>query len=134
GSSYADFNTGLTALSIFGHENFHASPTNLFIGTISDLYRIAGSTVDVTEAAANSLPAPFPTLFEDGFQLDLSSSGGNGTLIMLDAVGREVRRQDDLPAAPVRIERGSLVAGRYLCFLIDPVQGTRTPLGTVIAQ
>jgi hypothetical protein len=134
GVSYTAFNTGLTPLSLFGLEKFHATPTNLYMGTIQDLYRVGGSTVGVEEAAADALPAPYPTLFVEGFNLDLGSREGPATLIMLDGMGREVRREANLPAAPVYIDRGNLVAGRYLCLLLDPTEGTMRPLGSVIAQ
>ncbi len=134
GVSYTPYTDGLTALSQFGLEKFHASGTNLFIGTIQDLYRIVGTTVGLEDGAETTYPAPYPTLFDDGFQLDLSAQDGNSTLVLLDALGREVLRRENLPATPVRIERGTLVAGRYLCMLVNPKAGTRMALGTVIAQ
>ena len=133
GNSFSAFNTGLTPLSLFGLEKFHASQTSLFMGSLQDLYRLPGSTVGV-EGVAATLPAPYPTLFDNGFHVDLSDRTGPSTLILLDAAGREVRRHGNLPAGTSFIERGALAVGRYTCLLLDEREGTRHPLGSVIAQ
>ena len=134
GVSYTPFNTGLSPVDVISNEEFHASPTTLFMGALTDLYSIPGSTVDIAANEASPLPMPYPTAFEDGFTIDLSGQPANATVLLIDASGREVRRITGLPSAPVRIERGTLVAGRYHCQLIDPASGLQRSLGQVIAQ
>lgn len=134
GVSYSAFNTGLAPVDVVSNEEFHASPTTLYMGALTDLYSIPGSTVDLADAEASVPPLPYPTAFEDGFTIDLSGQPANSTVLLIDASGREVRRINGLPSAPVRIERGTLVAGRYLCQLIDPTSGLQRSLGQVIAQ
>ena len=99
-----------------------------------DSYSTPGTTTAVSDEAGTDLPVPFPTVFTDQFTVDMSTVGAGKTLVLMDASGREVRRQGNVPAAPVRIERGTLVAGRYHCQLIDPANGLQRSLGQVIAQ
>ena len=114
---------------------FHASGTTLYLGALCNLYGTPGTTTEVGEATGSRvLPMPYPTLFSEAFTVDLSEQGAGRDLLLLDASGREVEHRRDLPAAPVRFERGVLPTGVYRVFLIDRSKGTRFPLGTVIAQ
>lgn len=83
---------------------------------------------------AEELPTPYPSIFTDGFQVDLGEHAPGATLILIDEVGREVLRETNLPASIIRVDRGSLAAGRYTCVLIEPGSGMRSTLGAVVAQ
>jgi hypothetical protein len=45
----------------------------------------------------------------------------NGTLIITDALGREVRKLHDIYSSPIMIERGNLAAGIYTYTLMDGI-------------
>lgn len=134
GVTWSVFNTGLSALSTFGQEEFHASGNKLYIACEQDCYSAPGSTVDVTEGTTVDLPLPYPTIFQDNFTVDLSSMEAGRTIVLVDAAGREVARHGNLPASPVRIPRSGMVAGRYHCLLLDPSTGLMHSLGSVIAR
>lgn len=136
GVTYTAYETGLVGADVITQYRFHASGTTLFLGALSNLYGAPGTTVGVEEPTMTdtSLPLPYPTLFTDAFTVDLTDMGGGRELVLIDAAGRELERHTDLPAAPVRIERGVLPAGTYRVLLVDRAKGTRVPLGSVIAQ
>ncbi|MBL7938101.1 MAG: hypothetical protein JNL43_01975 [Flavobacteriales bacterium] len=136
GMTWEAFNTGLSALNIFAdsQQEFHASGDKLYIVCLQDCFSAPGSSVDVGDRAIQELPAPYPTVFQDHFTVDLSSMGSGRSIILMDAIGREVARHGNLPATPVRIERSALVAGRYHCMVLDPGTGQLRSLGSVIAQ
>ncbi len=133
GVSFATYMTGLSMGDQSNQNQFHATAERLYLGALSDAYWMEGGTVAVEEVKAPSI-AIYPTAFGDGFTVDLSDQRAGLTVIILDARGREVARHTNLSASPVRIERGSLAAGRYQCVLNDPSLGTMSPLGQVFAQ
>jgi len=133
GSTWTAFNTGFTANDLISQEEFHASGTKLYCGALFDIYSVNGTTTALDEAAMDAFPAPYPTLFVDGFNVDLSTLGG-GTVVLIDAMGREAGRHNDLPAANVRLERGVLPNGTYRVVYERTNAGIRNVLGTVIAQ
>jgi hypothetical protein len=134
GVTWSEFNTNLGAADVFSQEEFHASGNNLYIACLFDSYSTPGTTTDVSSVDVVDLPVPFPTAFTSHFTVDMSIMAPGGTLLLMDASGREVRRRTNVPAALVRIERGNLIAGRYHCLLLDPLTGTVLPLGAVIAE
>ena len=134
GVTWSAFNTGFGAADAFSQEEFHASGNNLYIACLFDSYSTPGTTTAISDEAGTELPVPFPTVFTDQFTVDMSTVGAGKTLVLMDASGREVRRQGNVPAAPVRIERGNLLAGRYQVMIMDPITGTMRPLGAVIAE
>lgn len=134
GVTWEVFNTGLSPQNTFAQEEFHASGNKLYIACTLDSYSAPGSSVGVGEGTSEELPVPYPTAFQDHFTVDLSSMGAGGSIVLVDAAGREVARQGNLPASPVRIERSGLVAGRYHCMILDPGTGLMRSLGSVIAQ
>lgn len=131
GASWTAFNTGFTANDAISQEEFHASGTKLYVGALFDIYSIDGTTTAVDDANAAALPHPYPTVFTDGFQVDLSGLGG-GRVLLLDASGRVVADHSDLPGQLVRIERNGLAPGNYRVVLER--SGRRSLLGTVIAD
>lgn len=133
GVSYSNFNSGLDAVNQATAGQFHASPTRLYLGTLFDLWSIPGSTVGVVESELE-LPKPYPSVFVDGFQVDLGTRAAGAMLLLIDDAGREVLRASNLPASLVRVDRGDLAAGRYSCVLVEPSTGSRSALGAVIAQ
>jgi photosystem II stability/assembly factor-like uncharacterized protein len=134
GSTWSAFNTGLAAFDQVGLEEFHASGTKLYVGAIFDIYSINGTTTGVEQAEASTLPVPYPTVFTDGFQIDLSSFKAGSTLLFVDATGREVAQRSGLPGALVRVDRAGLAQGSYRLVLVNAADGRRVALGTVIAE
>jgi photosystem II stability/assembly factor-like uncharacterized protein len=133
GASWTAFNTGFTPNDAISQEEFHASGTKLYVGALFDIYSINGTTTSVEGEVEReaALPHPYPTVFTDGFQIDLSELGG-GNVLLLDASGRVVANHNDLPGQLVRIERNGLAPGNYRV-VIDR-NGRRSLLGTVIAD
>lgn len=135
GATWAAYTTGLGVVDAIAQEEFHASGTTLYLGCLQDIYGHPGTTVDVEEeTATGDLPEPYPTLFTDGFTIDLSSQPSGSTVVLFDAMGREVQRRTDLPAAPVRIAREGMLTGTYRVMLLDPAKRMMTPLGAVVAE
>lgn len=136
GATWTGYETGLVGADVITQYRFHASGTTLFLGALSNLYGAPGTTVgdEEVEVDGTPLPIPYPTIFTDGFSVDLSEVNGARDLLLLDATGCEAARHSDLPAAPTRIDRGVLPAGTYRVMLIDRQKGTRSLLGSVIAQ
>lgn len=134
GITWEAYNTGLSAPNTFAQEEFHASGNELFIICALDVYSTAGSTVGLAQGAPGSMPHPFPTAFDEGFYIDLSSLAAGSTLLLMDASGREMLRRSNLPATMVRFDRDGLSAGLYHCLLLDPRTGSLNTLGSVIAQ
>jgi hypothetical protein len=134
GASWSEYETGLQGADGIGQEEFHASGTTLYLACLLDVYGHPGTTVGVEEAETGDLPKLYPTLFTDGFTVDLSTQTNTSTIALIDAMGREVQRRSDLPTVPVRIARDGLLPGTYRVMLVDATKGTMTPLGAVIAE
>ncbi|MEZ4808132.1 MAG: hypothetical protein R2815_11780 [Flavobacteriales bacterium] len=133
GATYSPFNTGLSPVDAISQEEFHASGATLYMGALTDLYKLPGSTVGITANGEEQLPRPYPTLFTNGFTVDLTGMDAGASLILMDAAGREAARLDNVPSGPVVFERGALVAGTYTCLHRSAI-GEQHVLGTVIAQ
>lgn len=134
GTSYSAFNDGLAPIDVVSQEQFHASGSRLFIGTFSDIYSIAGSSVGLPDASSQQIIPMYPSPFADGFTVDLSGVEPGGTLLVLDATGREVRRVVGLTVGPNYVAREGLASGRYSVVLMDRSSNTIVPVGTVIAD
>jgi hypothetical protein len=133
GETWEVFNTGLSAPNTFVQEEFHSSGSTLFIICALDVYSTPGSTVGLPEQEVAVTPKPYPTVFTEGFKIDLSNSEPGSTVILVDATGREVMRFGNLALGVVPFERNGLAAGTYQCFLADH-RGDRLHLGQVVAQ
>lgn len=134
GATWAAYNDGLSPQNTFAQEEFHASPTHLYIACALDSYRIPSTTLSIGELSNTAYGQPFPTLFEDQFQVDLSALDGNGTVVLIDPSGREVGRTPVVGGSMATVARGALAAGVYLCHLSTPGAGRMQLLGRVIAQ
>jgi len=133
GVTYSSFNTGLTPVDQVAQEKFHASGTRLYLGALQDLYYVNGTTVGMNAVNTTELPSPYPSLFTDGFFVDLTSFDDACTVVLIDASGKEVTRQNGAANSVVHVERNGLASGHYRCFLIES-NGNRALLGTVIAE
>lgn len=134
GASYSAFNDGLAPIDVVAQEQFHSSGNRLYMGTFSDIYSIVGSSVGLAEASSRTSMPVYPSPFTDGFTIDLSGVEPAGTLLILDAAGREVRRVAGLSAGPHFIAREGLAPGRYSIVLVERSSNTFVPVGTVIAD
>lgn len=133
GQSWEPYNTGLSAQNTFAQEEFHATSDYLYIACLFDSYRTAGTSTGLDETVNIDPPVPFPTAFAEYFSLDLSEVPGDQTVVLIDASGREAARHHMNGGGLQQINRGSLVAGRYHCLLLDPNTGLMRSLGPVIA-
>lgn len=134
GVSYTAFNTGLAPVDAVSQEEFHATPERLYMGALLGMYKMDASNVGIATPDAVDLPHPYPSPFTDGFNLELNERFARGTIVLIDASGREVRSLPNTSAGTVRIEREGLPSGPYRCLFLDAGSGERMLLGTVIAQ
>ncbi|MBL0126789.1 MAG: hypothetical protein IPP83_04890 [Flavobacteriales bacterium] len=134
GQTWANYNTGIQGADVITQYAFHAAGTTLYMGTLTHLYGHTGTTTSEAEVSEIALPRPYPTLFTDGFSVDLSGIASGQQLVLIDAMGREVKHVQGLSSTVARIERGVLPAGTYRVLLLDPSKGTRSLLGAVVAQ
>lgn len=136
GASWAAYNDGFGGggADQYSQEEFHANGTKLYIACLFDSYSIDGTINGVDEMEVADLPVPYPTSFSTHFTIDLSSKEAGGTVLLVDASGREVIRHGNVSASSLRIERGSLGAGVYQCLLLDPRTGALRSFGPVIAE
>ena len=134
GANWAVYNTGLGAVDAIAQEDFHASGTKLYLGCLQDIYSHTGTTVGTEEIRSDALPVPYPTVFTESFTVDLSDQPAGGSIVLIDAMGREVQRKGNLPSGAVRIQREGLLAGTYRVMLFDPAKGTMIAIGAVIAE
>ncbi|MBK9175415.1 MAG: hypothetical protein IPM46_03580 [Flavobacteriales bacterium] len=134
GATWSNYNTGIMGADVITQYDFHAGGTTLYLGTLTHLYWHAGSTTGEDEPVDFTAPLPYPTLFTDGFSVDLSQVPSGGDLVLMDALGREVERRTNLPSGLLHVDRGTLPTGTYRVMLIDQARGRRLLLGAVVAQ
>ena len=134
GASFSLYETGLQGADVIRQYRFHASGNTLYMGTLGTLYGHPGTTVGVEEQGAAALPVPYPTAFQDAFTIDLRDQQEGLSIVILDAMGREVQRRSNLPAAAIRFDRGVMPTGTYRILMVDPRTGVASVLGAVIAQ
>ena len=134
GQTWTAYATGLVVPDTFNQYEFHAAGNTLYLGTLTHLYSHTGTTLGEPAIDASELPLPFPTLFTDGFNVDMTNLPTGQQLLLVDALGRETRRTGIMPNTLVRVERDALPCGTYRVIALDPALGTRYVLGTVVAQ
>lgn len=134
GQTWTTYAGGIVSPDTFSQYEFHAAGNILFLGTLTHLYGHPGTTTGEPELADAGLPLPYPTLFTEGFNVDLSDLPAGQQLLLVDALGREALRTSEQPKALVRVERGSLPQGTYRLIALDPVLGARHVLGALVAQ
>lgn len=134
GSTWTQYAGGLDGFDGITQYEFHASGNNLYLGTLFHLYSHPGTTTGAPDAEQVQTPAPYPTVFNDRFLLDLSSVQPGSQVVLLDAAGREVKRQGNLPSGIVEVQREGLPSGSYRVLLLTGNGAQRSLLGTVVAQ
>lgn len=133
GASYSAYNDGLTPIDAVAQEQFHASGNTLYMGAFSDLYSITGSSVGLGEMDGNDRVAVYPTVFQEGFTVDLEMLEQPASLVMTDASGRTVFRAD-VRNERTFVPRTGLAAGAYRLLILDSRTGTVLQRGAVIAE
>jgi hypothetical protein len=134
GATWAAFNDGLSPQNTFVQEEFHAGDEHLYMACALDCYRIPSLTTGLTNKPSAALPVPYPTVFHDQFQIDLSTFSGELAVVLIDAVGREVSRTTLVGGGLRSVPRSELAAGRYNCLLHVENSGVTHNLGQVIAE
>jgi photosystem II stability/assembly factor-like uncharacterized protein len=134
GASFSVYETGLQGADVISQNTFHASGNSLYLGCFSNLYSHAGTTLGLDDAHRSALPVPYPSLFTDGFSIDLSAEHAGSALVLFDANGREALRRSMSSAGINWIERGDIRAGTYHAALADRNTGELRPLGKLVAQ
>lgn len=134
GASFAAYNGGVSVIDLVSLEEFFADGNLLYVGSFTDMYSAAGSTVAIEEPAVAPSAYLYPTVFESGFTAVMPEGQAQVSLVLFDAQGREALRVDGLGAGEHRIERGALKAGTYRCVVEGADGGRRGRVGTVIAR
>jgi hypothetical protein len=134
GVSWQPYNIGLNEFDAISQEEFHANGENLYLGALFDLYNIEGTTLAVTDEASTREASIYPTVFSDGFTVEVGPEAAGATLLLIDAMGREVLQQGMSGVDKVRVERGALESGAYHVMLMPKNGGQASHLGTVIAD
>ena len=134
GVTWTPYNGGLGAVDVFLLEEFHASGTRLYLGTGLDLYGIEGTTLAVSDGPATVSSSIYPTLFSDGFTVELGPEATGATLLLIDAMGREALQQSVSSLGTIRVERGTLETGAYHVMLMPRNGAQASHLGTVMAD
>lgn len=134
GSTWSAYATGITGFDGITQYEFHASGGMLYLGTLMHLYSHTGTTLEAGAEEAEALPAPFPTLFEERFWIDLGNTAPGAQVVLLDLAGREVQRKTNLPNSVVEVSRAGLPGGTYRVMLLPADGARRRLLGTVVAQ
>ncbi|HQW86521.1 MAG TPA: sialidase family protein [Flavobacteriales bacterium] len=134
GASFTPYNGGVAVIDLVSLEEFFADGSLLYVGSFTDIYSTAGSTVSVAEPAAAPSAYLYPTVFESGFTAVMPEGQAQVSLVLFDAQGREALRVDGLGAGEHRIERGALKAGTYRCVVEGADGARRGRVGTVIAR
>ena len=127
------FDNGISEIDQSNQNQFFASSEGLFVGALTDAYRIDGSTVVLNEVVDQYENVISPTVFTDGFSIDLPQTDLRHTLVVRDLAGRLILKKADLVPGKYWIDRGTMRSGTYNCVLIDHIGQSRF-LGTVIAQ
>jgi hypothetical protein len=134
GVSWQPYNIGLNEFDAISQEEFHANGENLYLGALFDLYNIEGTTLAVTDEVSTREASIYPTVFSDGFTVEVGPEAAGATLLLIDAMGREVLQQGMSSVDKVRVERGGLESGAYHVMLMPRSGGQASHLGTVIAD
>ncbi len=134
GATWEAFNTGLSIQNTFAQEEFHANGNDLFIVCALDIHSTAATSVGTAEVARNTAPLIRPTLFTDGFSIDLSAENAGGNILLLDAAGRIAHQLTNAPNTVLNIDRNGLANGMYQVVLVDQHGASMRLLGKVIAQ
>lgn len=132
GASWTLWNTGLSEIDQVSLEQFHVGPDRLYVCAIFDIYSVPSTGVGLAPIAREEV-ALFPTLFDDGFQLELPASAAGSSLLLMDATGRVLRRVHAMQGGINRIARQGLATGTYRCLLDMPGEKPAF-VGTVVAQ
>ena len=117
GATWASFNTGFGAADAISQDEFYTDGTTLFCLAILDIYSIDGVGQGV---ALNSLASAnlYPSPAQFGFWVELNTPLEQGQLVLLDVLGREVRRAR-WAGQRQWIERTAEAPGTYRCVLLD---------------
>lgn len=134
GASFSVYEGGLQGADVIAQNCFGPVGTTLYLGCFQNLYAHPGSTTGLEAEAPMPLPHPYPTLFCEGFTIEAGAEWAGGDAVLIDASGREARRERGLPAGAAWVARGVLPAGAYRVVLERRGGMERLHLGTVIAQ
>lgn len=132
GVSFTIFDAGMTQIDQSNQNQFYASEEGLFIGSLTDAYRIEGSTVSLVDRPNGPVATFLPTIFSEGFTIDLVNAPSGAVLLLMDVSGRIVR-SEMITSDHMWIERDGLKPGSYNCILSDRYERLHQ-IGRVIAQ
>jgi hypothetical protein len=134
GASFSVYENGLQGADAIAQNTFHASGNVLYLGCFTNLYAHSGTTLGLGEETPAALPAPYPSLFAEGFFVPCGPEHAGSTVLLIDARGREAGRQGPLAPGANWVVRGALTPGAYRVVLMDRSTGALRPLGTVVAE
>jgi hypothetical protein len=131
GATWVDFNMGFSDVDAAAQEEFLVAGNTIFCTALFDIYSMESTGIGLGETTAPTTLV-FPTVFEHGFTL--RDPATNGTFHLIDANGRTISTSRVVAGQDFRFDRGGLPPGSYTAVLHDPLSGTRTALGTLIAR
>jgi photosystem II stability/assembly factor-like uncharacterized protein len=134
GQTWSAYNTGLVDFDAISQEEFHASGNRLYLGALFDVYAVEGTTVAVDELVPSALGSIHPSVVTDGFNVQLATPRADATLVVIDAMGREVVKQRMLPVEKQWLSVEGIVPGVYRAQLRTAVDGGAHFLGTFIVE
>lgn len=121
GTSWTDYNTGFSLVDQAAQEEFFVHGNTLYCTALFDIYSITGSGSGIHGTSAPTSFSALPTVFSDGFLLQNFTA--DGTVRMMDAMGRDVRIINVLKGQPLWIQRAGAPAGAYSLWF-TPASGT----------
>lgn len=133
GTTWSDQNTGFSVVDQAAQEEFFANGNTLYCTALFDIYSITGTGVGMAPHASDEPLRVQPTVFTDGFNVEAGARAGS--LFVLDATGRELRRIPVASGQRMWIPRAGLATGAYLLRFEPTAGNTRgTNVLRVIAQ
>jgi hypothetical protein len=131
GLTWSDYNTGFSVVDAQAQEEFLVVGNTLYCTALFDIYALVATGNGINEPAA-STTSVFPTVFEDGFTL--RNTGTGGTLLLIGADGRLIRSVRAGAGSDLHVDRNGLAAGPYHVLFQKDGEGSRSVVGTVIAR
>jgi hypothetical protein len=111
GTTWSDFNTGLSAIDQTAQEEFFVSGITLYCTALFDIYSITGTNVGTSEQASIEAIKVYPTVFDA--TLTITGVEQHMTVELVDASGKTIRSYRN-PGASIIMDRSGLPAGLYL--------------------
>lgn len=132
GVTWSAYNTGFSDVDAQAQEEFLVVGNTLYCTALFDVYALEATGNGLAESTRASSLSLFPTVFEDGFTV--RNSGTGGTLILMDTQGRSIRTVRVGAGTDQHMDRNGMAAGSYRALFQKDGEAARALVGTVIAR